>query len=501
MPATRFQYRKWILLFIIIIGFLLRFYRIRQTMQFLGDQGRDALIARKILLNHHIELIGPVTSVGNMYLGPGYYYFMVLPLMLTYPDPIGPVIAVAFLGGITVWLVYRIGRHLVGEDASLIASLLYAVSPVVIAGVRFSWNPNIVPFFSILLIGVLWSALKGKQSSWVMVGIICAVLLQLHYITLILIGLCILVWFYMLLFRREKLGRMFVVSTLLGLGLFLLSLIPLVLFDFRHNFINTHALLAMFSAKPGQGHFRSLKETTAIFYAYVGLTLRSFFELIGIQILSPVFRLLVFMFLVVGTGVTLGIKRGAQQKYFQGSALLFFLFAGSIAGLSLYNSSIFDHYLGFLFPIVFLCVGILLDALMKSFAYGKMTVAALCTIFVFFSLLKYPGLQKLTDTVDRTKDVSRALAKKVGNNSYDILLYSSDGDLQGMNYRYFLTAFGKPPVENVPIGSYQRLYIIDEIHTQPILDTRQYAILLWPNRTIVDDFTVDAGPRIVELSR
>ncbi|MBP9700599.1 hypothetical protein KBD71_04945, partial [Candidatus Woesebacteria bacterium] len=56
-------------LFFLALGTFLRFYRLRSTMQFLGDQGRDALIARGILMDRDPAFIGPVTSVGNMYLG------------------------------------------------------------------------------------------------------------------------------------------------------------------------------------------------------------------------------------------------------------------------------------------------------------------------------------------------------------------------------------------------------------------------------------------------
>lgn len=65
-----------ILLVLIIAGSWLRLYRLSSTIMFQGDQGRDALIVAKMFKDFDLAFVGPVTSIGNMYLGPFYYYFM-----------------------------------------------------------------------------------------------------------------------------------------------------------------------------------------------------------------------------------------------------------------------------------------------------------------------------------------------------------------------------------------------------------------------------------------
>ncbi len=229
---------KYLAIIILLLGAFLRLYRLPQTMQFLGDQGRDVFTVRRMLIEHHPVLIGPVTSVGNMYLGPFYYYFMLFPYMLTYPDPTGPTYAVALVGILTVWLVYKFGREMVGGKAALFASFTFAISPLVLTFSRFSWNPNIVPLFSLLLLWSLYNALKGKDKAWIWVGLWFAVLMQLHYITLLLGGLAGLIWIYVFIgkLRAGGVKRSFVVSTLVAIAVFLISLIPLVAFDFRHDF-------------------------------------------------------------------------------------------------------------------------------------------------------------------------------------------------------------------------------------------------------------------------
>src|SRR5258708_753093 len=153
-----------ILIFSLITGAFLRLWHFQSTMQFLGDQGRDAIVAKQILINHHPVLIGPVTSTGNMYLGPLYYYFMVPFLALTYPSPVGPAYAIAGFSIAALFLLYYFGKELVGQRAALLGTVFFAFSAVSVTFSRFSWNPNLAPFVSIVL---LWATYRAvKKSSW-----------------------------------------------------------------------------------------------------------------------------------------------------------------------------------------------------------------------------------------------------------------------------------------------------------------------------------------------
>lgn len=90
-----FLKKNWLLISILIIGAFLRLYKIDGYMTFLGDEGRDVIIVRNLLVNADPILIGPGTSVGGMYLGPLYYYFMAPFLLLANFSPVGPAVGVA----------------------------------------------------------------------------------------------------------------------------------------------------------------------------------------------------------------------------------------------------------------------------------------------------------------------------------------------------------------------------------------------------------------------
>src|SRR3989344_5873956 len=143
--------------FVLFLGVLalaafLRFYRLSEYMTFLGDEGRDTIVIKKILVDHHFPLIGPPTSVGNIYLGPLYYYMMAIPMAIFYLNPVAAAGMNAFLGVLTVALIYYLGKTWFNRQAGLIAAYLYAISPVTIIYSRSSWNPNPTPFFALIAI-------------------------------------------------------------------------------------------------------------------------------------------------------------------------------------------------------------------------------------------------------------------------------------------------------------------------------------------------------------
>src|SRR5438270_13501668 len=144
-----------VLLLILLIAAFLRLYNISNLMTFLGDEGRDVLIVYNIL-HGHLTLLGPTSSVGGFFLGPIYYYFMAPFLFLFNYNPVGPAVMVALFGILTIWFVYKIGKEFFNTTVGLISAFLYAVSPLVIAYSRSSWNPNLMPFFTMLSLYVLY---------------------------------------------------------------------------------------------------------------------------------------------------------------------------------------------------------------------------------------------------------------------------------------------------------------------------------------------------------
>ena len=232
--------RWWIipLAVIVIVAAYLRLYKISGYMTFLGDEGRDVLVVMRMIVNHKFTLLGPTASVGGFFLGPIYYYFM-LPFLWAWKlSPVGPAVMVALFGVSTVYLVYKVGREFVHPVVGFIAASLYALSPLVIAYSRSSWNPNLVPFFSLLLMYLLWLAVEKKRTSTLLwIGFILGIGLQLHYLFIFLF--VVTAFWFILQAKTISPVRSFL---LVGAG-FLVGYSPFLVFELRHNFPNTQSVV------------------------------------------------------------------------------------------------------------------------------------------------------------------------------------------------------------------------------------------------------------------
>src|SRR5580704_14481071 len=222
-----------LLILILLLAAFMRLYMISDYMTFLGDEGRDVLVALGILQGH-FTLLGPRASAGDFFTGPIYYYFMAPFLWLFHLDPVGPAVMVALFGIATVWLVYHVGKEFFDKKTGLIAAALYAVSPLVITYSHSSWNPNTVPFFSLLTLYVLYKAVTTVRSwkYYMLVGFLLGICIQLHYISLFLAVIVAVSLFLMHWFLNNKILIVPLVKNYLEIFVgFLIGFSPFIAFE------------------------------------------------------------------------------------------------------------------------------------------------------------------------------------------------------------------------------------------------------------------------------
>lgn len=511
----KMTFSQWVLVLVVLLAAFLRFYNLRGSLQFQGDQGRDAIIVADIFRKRDPVFIGPVTSVGNMYLGPLYYYFMLPFLFLSYPSPMGPVYAIATLGLLTVFLMYMVGKKLVSKRAAYIATIFYTFSAVVITNTRFSWNPNPAPFVSLLMIFFTKKAWDDHPKYWVWVSVCFSILIQLHYLTLLSLGGAGLIWLFQgtSLFQQKQKNKNFVKqikvfawSTILAILVFLTSLTPLLLFDLKHDDLNKNAFISLLTEKETfkqSAKLPLLKKASAILAETEGRGMHVLFE-ISIGKNRQLNRFLLYTFGFILLWMFLLQNKEKSQKndpHHSGKVvILSYLFTG-ILGTALYQHTIFDHYIAYLFPVTFLIYGIIFDVVWRSF-FGKVFFAVFFVFFLWYNLPKLP-LRTLGWTVDDVKKTSEAIYSRVQENErYNIVLLSESKDHYGQNYRYFLTTFSPPPQEVGENDSLDTLYIIDEEKkAENPVDLPIYDIVVFSNKNVAETFSINNGPNILVLRK
>lgn len=488
---------------LIVVASYFRLWHLNNHFHFMGDQGRDALIVSRIFTRKDLVFVGPVMSVGNIYLGPFYYYFMLPFLFITYPSPIGPVYAVALINILTVVLMYVVGRKLVGNRAALFAAALMAVSAISITGSRFSWNPNIIPFVALLMVCYSYYAWKKNPMYWIAVGACFGVIIQLHYVTLLSGAAAGVLWGWQVIEERnnKKHIKKIMLSAVGGILAIVLLLSPLILFDSRHQWLNVKAFQSVFS---DDHNFIQASSSPAERLMKVGGKVKSTASLIifdkTIGMHRPWNVLLVIALMAL---CALFIKERCKNKTeYEGLAVLLVFLIVGIIGFSFYEKDIYDHYVAYLLPSVFLVIGVCLDYLIKKHVLGWLAVAALAFFYIPYNL-KQVTFSAGGPTQEELQVTAESIWSRVNENEpYAIVLLSESRDLYGMNYRYFLnTNLSKSPVDPEQNAQADKLFIINEEHqtdqpqTLPI-----YEIVTFPNKNPVEVYTLPQGVTITVLA-
>ncbi len=462
------QLESVLLFVILIIGAILRLYRIDEYMTFLGDEGRDAIVVMRLLKNFDPILVGPGTSVGDMYLGPFYYYLMAPALLLSNFSPVGPAIMIAVFSLATTLFIWYVVKTWFEKSSNtfavggLLAAFLYAVSPVVINLSRFSWNPNIMPFFALLVIYSLWQVWTKNNWKWfILAGFSFAVSLQSHYMALVLFP--IFIFFWILSYKNSWIRgskKEATKYTVLSFIIFSLLLSPLVLFDARHGWRNFTAMQEFFLER---GDTVSAVPLTSIKNVYQNNRL-VFMRLLGggeeanAGIVMTVFSLLLVWLFV--------FKREKYHSRKLSAYFLIFLwlFVG-ILGLSLYKLEVYDHYFGYLFPAPFILMGgIIQDMFDSKKKLGLIVAIFLVGVFGYFSLKNNPFRFPPARQMQRSIAVAEKIKEEANANKFNIAVIA-ERNYEGA-YWYFLELWGEPIVGIDPQKAdetiTEQLYVICE---------------------------------------
>lgn len=422
---------------IILLASFLRFYNLDQYMTFLGDEGRDAIIVKQMLVNHHFPLIGPPTSVGNIYLGPLYYYMMAIPMAIFHLNPVSAAGMNAAVGVLTVALIYYLGKIWFGRSSGLIASFLYAVSPVTIIYSRSSWNPNPTPFFSLLAIFFFYKARKKGDFRWlILTGAAVAAACQMHYLAVILLPTFVLLWLYEVIWRKARLKNV-ISGSLMGILAFFLVMFPLVWFDLRHNFLNYKAVVKLLSegSTVSGNIFLNILKVPQIFGH----------DLIGRYMAGEN----IYLSLLLSALIILAILRKSWPIFCLG------IWMGiGLLGLSFYQGSIYDHYLGFLNPAPFLLLGSL-----ASTRIPTSSILILIIVLTIVNLQKNPLNSPPNNQLKRTQDVAKFIIQKSGEKPFNFALIAKNN--YDSAYQFYLDQYGHKS-KQVPFDITDQLFVVCE---------------------------------------
>ncbi|HRN69604.1 MAG TPA: hypothetical protein PLS49_00310 [Candidatus Woesebacteria bacterium] len=410
---------------LLVIAAFLRLYQIGPFMTFLGDQGRDAIIIKRIVTFEHFPAIGAPSSVGQIYLGPFYYYLVAPFLFLFNFNPVGLGVGVAILTLIAmIYVAYEMQKEFgIFFTTIFIALLTFSFSLIDLS--RFSWNPNLLPYFSFISLFFFYKWITKKREIYaILTGSFLACSFQLHYLALLIfipIGI-----FYVYVFIAEKKKWLFIKQSVLATGAFIFFSIPLILFDIKNNFLNVKSFYRLLTNENMSSDSSYIVKLQEAIRGFIVLTLR--LEATTIIAIS------IMVLFIIGSLV---IAKKLKNIFITLNIVTIIIY---LFGFALLSTPSYIHYFG----SIYVCFYFLLSFFVLLIPQRKIQYAMsiiLVGIFIYSQVSYYYFFtQEPNNQIQHAKHIANTFGTHIQKQPIQIVALpftETDG-----HYRYFLELNG-----------------------------------------------------------
>ncbi len=442
----------YIFLAIFVLVLFLRLYRMEFLTTYGRDQGIDFLTVREMLINHKFTLIGIKTSIGDFFQGPNYLYILLPFFWLFNLKPIAGAYAALTISLLTILVLYATASHFFTKRVAIVSSLLFAVSPEFIKEGNSPLYQHFVPLF-ILLGFYLLLSYHQKTSLWkiAVLGFVAGFAMELHFLA---ITFALAAPLYFLFFQRSKVKVLsFYLLGLVG------GLLPTIVFEVRHSFLNVKLFLNYVQTGNNQTNLLNSFSTWATGASKV---LGANFPLLGKLILLILFWALVKKY---------------QQKNIQIIQRLIIIQIVILIVFTLFLHSFEAHYLLPVWVFSLLLLPILFEQLqspLKNFIF----LLALLNLFSSITMLNnnhgytMPPGWNLTQ-IEKTAQIINSEGQGLTEVNVASLL---DGDTRSYPLRYSLSYrnFKLNGVEDYPNDSV--LYVVASSNSNQVLSSKVWEI-------------------------
>src|SRR3989344_6288305 len=147
----KFLQKYWPLLLIIALSFVLRIYKIEELFYFTYDESIPTFVGRRLIIWHHIPLIGGVTPF-NFHLAPYFYWFLSFILVIGRLNPIAWGWAGAIIAIFTTLMIYLVGKTFANKKVGFLAATFWTFSYLANVYDRHLWALYWGPLVSLIVL-------------------------------------------------------------------------------------------------------------------------------------------------------------------------------------------------------------------------------------------------------------------------------------------------------------------------------------------------------------
>lgn len=480
------RFSKWHagFLLIILLGTLLRLFKIEETLIFHGELGFDYYSIKNYVTNREIPLLGPPTSHPWFALGPVFYWIFSLLLPIGNWDPIIGAYTFAVVGISAIILCFYVVREFFGSRAALISSFLIAISPFwmeLTRRARFNY-PMAVLFFPLYYFLTKTLITKGKHFFWT--GLFLGLTSHFfggYFVLIIAVGVLILARIRD--FKRKDLLK--------GFTGFLIPLIPFLIHNAMTKFdmLIKITLWIPYRILGFVGLYPKNTATPAIIQSNFTVLYDFFVNswVKNVEIFAIVLFATVIFFSIIKT------KRSFRWKKINIPWLvLMVLFTVSYIGIFVHGDPPL-HYFLIVFPIPIIILSIFLSEIFDKRG-GKILVVLILSLFTILNFRFYFSerwffrpqerfvLEDVLVPYKIQEEIVQVIYKDAGGKEYELGRVGPYDQFEAdyaLNYHYLLWRLGNEPVEksNLKYTIYEDTSSLDITSSKDIFWVDTIAIL------------------------
>ncbi|KKQ35182.1 MAG: Glycosyl transferase family 39, partial [Microgenomates group bacterium GW2011_GWA2_37_6] len=445
--VLRINKNLFLLTLIILLGLFLRIYELSELMTFIGDQAWYYISARDMIVTGDIPLVGITSSHIWLHQGAYWTYLLVLLFKLFNFNPVVPAFFTAFLGTLTILIVYKLAREMLNERIALVSSFIFATSPLIVMDARFAYHTSPIPFFTALLLLLVFRWINDKVWYFPFVILLLAILYNLEIATFSLSGVVI---FFLLsgLAKKKKwalgiINKKIILSSLVAL---FIPLIPFIIYDLKNGFPQTVKVviwiiyrIAVFLGLPPLNP-NAPGETWVTWLGFITELIR---RLIFYPSTAVALIILGISFLFLFFSVIRQFKDKKVSISYITIFVSFFIPAVSYIGAKTNSGA----YLLIFYPQVSIMLGILFGSKLKNKFFGQTLIfaAVLIGLVNTYSILKNnfnPGT-----SFSEKVEASKLIIRKASGGNYNVLGKGEGSEHESftMPYEYLTWWLGHPP--------------------------------------------------------
>jgi len=428
---------------ILLVGFSLRIFKLDELMVFIGDQGWFYISARDMLLTGKIPLVGITSSHTWLHQGPYWTYILVIIFKIFNFNPIAPAYFTAFLGALTIWLIYKVSKELFSEKIGLISAIIYATSPLIIANDRFAYHTSPIPFLTLIFIFSVYKWTKGNYIFFAPALISLGILYNFELATASLFGVLFIFLFYGIIRRKSWAVKIFEWKVLLvSVCGFIFSMAPVIIYDFKNGFPQTLVFggwifYKIFKSVAG---FSSSSLDYGLITSFLALKykLLIFANSFSISVLFLFLSFTIFLYL---------LKKEKKISLFIIGITFLIMFLAFIV-----NKIPSDAYLPVFFPIIIIISAIFWNYIIKKIKFPGLIILAIFVFMNIYYFVNHDLDSKNADFIKRREAVSKVV-ELISDKQYNLIGEGNGSQFESftMNYEYLLWYYYDSKASKKPV--------------------------------------------------